>query len=221
MSLTTLKPGRRVRHADPTWEIAYLFPNQGTWSEDEYLALPGNRLMELSNGYLEVLPIPITSHQVLVAYLYGVLSTHVSQCYLGKVLLAPLRVRLWPGKFREPDLVFMLKKHFRRMGEEFWDRADLVMEVVSGDPEDRHRDLVTKRREYARARIPEYWIVDPQKETITVLRLSARRYIVHGLFKKGSQAGSHLLPGFHVDVTAAFAEATAAVSAGRNSRRRG
>ena len=40
--------------------------------------------------------------------------------------------------------------------------ADLVMEVVSGGREDRKRDLVTKRRDYARANIPEYWIVDPQ-----------------------------------------------------------
>jgi Uma2 family endonuclease len=79
------------------------------------------------------------------------------------------------------------------------------MEVVSDSPDDRERDLVTKRAEYARARIPEYWIVDPQEGRITVLRLEGDRYVVHGEFLKGSKASSVLLPGFVVDVTEAFA----------------
>src|SRR2546421_3550100 len=107
MSSSTLKSVARARDADPTWEIAYLFPAQGGWSEEEYLALPGNRLVEFSNGFLDVLPMPTMSHQVLVAYLYGLLSAFVSQHDLGKVLFASLLVRLWQGKFREPDLVFM------------------------------------------------------------------------------------------------------------------
>jgi Uma2 family endonuclease len=206
-------------HALPTWEIAHLFPAQGTWSEEEYLGLTGNRLVEFSDGYVEVLPMPTTSHQALVAYLYGLLHAYASKHGLGKVLFAPLRVRLWPDKFREPDLVFMMKAHSRRMGEEFWDRADLVMEVVSGDPEDQKRDLVTKRREYARAGIPEYWIVDPEKETVTVLSLAGKRYAVHGLFAKGSVAKSVLLPEFTVDVATALAEATVTSRQSRKIRR--
>jgi Uma2 family endonuclease len=49
------------------------------------------------------------------------------------------------------------------------------MEVLSSDEEDRRRDLVLKRSEYARARVAEYWIVDPQKALITMLRLSGKR----------------------------------------------
>ena len=94
MSSTKINTVARVREADPTWEIAHLFPAQGAWSEEEYLALPGNRLVEFSNGYLEVLPMPTTSHQALVAYLYGLLLAFVSRRDLGKVFFAPLRVRL-------------------------------------------------------------------------------------------------------------------------------
>jgi Uma2 family endonuclease len=204
-----------VRLEHPTWEIAHLFPAQGTWSEEEYLALSGNRLVEFSDGFLEVLPMPTTSHQAMVAYLFGLLSLYVLQNDAGKVLFAPLRVRLWPGKFREPDLVFMRKSNLRRVREEFWDRTDLIMEVVSNDPDDRRRDLVTKRREYARAKIPEYWIIDPLKETITVLCLSRNRYVVHGAFGKASEASSVLLPGFVVDVSEAFCQARAAGPARR------
>jgi Uma2 family endonuclease len=80
------------------------------------------------------------------------------------------------------------------------------MEVVS--ERNRRRDLVKKRREYALAGIPEYWIVDPQKETITVLVKKAKeeRYTVYGRFPKGTQAASKLLRGFTVDVTEAISQ---------------
>ena len=83
-------------------------------------------------------------------------------------------------------------------------RRRLGHEVVSGDAKDRRRDLVEKRADYARAQIPEYWIVDPREERITVLRLSGKRYVVHGEFAKGTTATSYLLPGFTADVTESF-----------------
>ena len=89
--------------------------------------------------------------------------------------------------------------------EEYWEGADLVMEVVSPGDEDRRRDLKTKREEYAQAGIPEYWIIDPELERITVLTLEGQTYVVHGEFSRGEQATSKLLPGFAVDVTAALA----------------
>jgi len=185
--------------------VAYLFPAQGDWTAEDYFALDTNRLVEFSDGCIEVLPIPTTSHQLLVATLYGLLLAFATSRNLGTVLFAALRVRLGPNKFREPDVVFMGKKHADRIGEKFWKGADLVMEVVSGGKKDRHRDLVTKRREYAHAGIPEYWIVDPKQERITVLRLDGQQYAEHGVFAKGTVATSALLKGFHVDVTAAFA----------------
>ncbi len=204
-----------------TWEIAYLFPAQGDWSEEEYLALGGNRLVEFSDGFLEVLPVTTTSHQMLVASLYGLLLAFASAGDLGTALFAPLRVRLWRNKFREPDVVFMLKAHANRIGEDFWDKADLVMEVVSDDDEDRRRDLQTKRREYARAAIPEYWIVDPREGLITVLRLAGKRYVVHGEFARGAVATSHLLPGFEVDVSATLAQGMRRAPAGKAARKPG
>jgi Uma2 family endonuclease len=204
---------------EPTWDIAYLFPAQGTWDEEEYLALETNRLVEFSNGYLEVLPMPTTTHQLLVAYLHGLLFAFATQHDLGTALLSALRVRLWRGKFREPDVVFMRKEHSDRIGEEYWKGADLVMEVVSDDPKDRRRDLQTKRREYARAAISEYWIVDPQLEEITVLRLIGKRYVVHGKHSLGAQASSHLLPGFIVDVSAVFARRITPASASKTKQK--
>jgi len=184
--------------------VALLFPEQGNWCAEDYLALPDNRLAELSEGCLEVLPMPTTTHQWITLFLYRALESLV-WARLGLVLVAPLRIELWPGKFREPDVVFMLNKNRHRAREEFWNGADLVMEVVSDDPESRRRDLITKRAEYARAGISEYWIVDPHRQQITVLRLQGKKYVVHGTFKPGQQARSRLLGGFTIDVSAVFA----------------
>jgi Uma2 family endonuclease len=194
------------RIPEPAWDVAQLFPPQGSWSEEEYLALDGNRIVEFSDGYIEVPPMPTTSHQLMVVYLYGLLNAFVSSRGLGTALVAALPVRLRPEKFREPDVVFMLKKHARRMGEEFWQGADLVMEVVSGSKKDRRRDLVIKRKEYARAAISEYWIVDPLEERVIVLRLERKRHKVDGAYSKGQAASSVLLPGFSVDVNELFSQ---------------
>ena len=98
----------------------------------------------------------------------------------------------------------MLAEHAGRITDEYWEGADLVMEVVSSGDEDRRRDLNTKREEYAQARIAEYWIIDPHLEQITVLTLDGQTYVVHGEFKRGERATSKLLPEFGVDVTAAL-----------------
>jgi hypothetical protein len=55
------------RSGGPTWEIAHLFPNQGTWTVDDYLALNTNHLVEFSDGLIEILPMPTEQHQLLVA----------------------------------------------------------------------------------------------------------------------------------------------------------
>lgn len=200
---TAFMPPLQEPQSEPTWDIARLFPNQGHWSEEEYLRFNGNRLLEFSHGYLEVLTMPTTSHQMIVLFLYKLLDAFAQARQAGTTLVAPLRVRLWDGKYREPDVVFMSSQHQGRIREEFWEGADLVMEVVSDD--DRRRDLDIKRREYAMAGIPEYWIVDPQRAAITVLTLRDKTYVEHGEFPSGATATSVLLPGFEVNVAAALA----------------
>jgi Uma2 family endonuclease len=189
---------------DPTWEIAELFPRQGQWSEAEYLMLDTNRLMELSDGKLEMLSMPTQAHQLIVAFLYQKILEFVSAGHLGLVLFAPLRVRVRDGQIREPDIVFMAEAHKHRRGNEYWNGADLVVEVVSSD--DPKRDLEVKRHEYAQAGISEYWIVDPRNATMTVFKLESagQPYVEVGGYKPGEFAASLLLEGLTIDVAAVF-----------------
>ncbi|MHB1561320.1 MAG: Uma2 family endonuclease [Isosphaeraceae bacterium] len=188
----------------PEWEAAQVFPVRFPCTEEEYLSLDDNLLLEYSDGFLEVLPMPTTHHQLILKYLFLMLNGWVVARNLGLVLFAPLKVRLRPGKLREPDLLFMKCENSQRIGNDYWERPDLVMEVVSEN--NRRHDLVTKRDEYAQAGILEYWIVDPEETTITVFVLRPRRktYVEHGRFAKGQRATSQVLPGFEVDVTVAL-----------------
>jgi Uma2 family endonuclease len=193
-----------LRYGEPTWDVAQLYPLQGTWTESEYFALETNRRVEFSHGFIEFLPMPKLLHQRIASFLYNALRAFVLGMGLGEVHYSGVRVRLWPGKFREPDVLFMHVDHADRMTEEYWEGADLVMEVVSSGNEDRRRDLKTKREEYALAGIPEYWIVDPELGHITVLTLEGEAYVLHGEFKRGERATSKLLSGFAVDVSSAL-----------------
>ena len=190
---------------EPTWDIAKLFPAQGLWAEEDYLLLPGNYLVEFADGKVEVLSMPSERHQSIVHYFSLLLTAFVLERSLGKVLTAPFRLKLRSGKFREPDLLFLLTQNFHQRHEQYWDGADLVVEVVS--PDDPERDLVVKRHEYAEAGIREYWLVNPLDETITVLTLldTASLYQEHGVFVSGQVADSVLLRGFKVEVNKVFA----------------
>ena len=153
---------------------------------------------------------PSDQHQAIVGFLY-VLLRNLADRVGGTVRIAPLRLCLWPDKIREPDLLFVASAADARRQHAYWTGADLVIEVVS--PDDPARDLVTKRSEYAQAGIPEYWIVDPEMQHITVLALAGAEYFVHGEFGAGEQATSALLPGFVVDVAAVFAAADRSAAA--------
>jgi Uma2 family endonuclease len=191
---------------EPVWSLAYLYPPQGKWTEEAYLALPGGIQVEYTEGHVEVLPMPTLAHQFIVLYLYRLLNDYVQSNQLGWVLAAPLPVRLRPTVYREPDVIFLSADRPERRAGDYPDGADLVMEVVSGGHEDRRRDLVVKRTEYAAAGIAEYWIVDPDEKAITVLRLEDDQYVEHGRFTDG-EALSASIPGFAVSVADVWAAA--------------
>ena len=180
-----------------------VLPQQGQWNQDAYLWLTDHtsRFIELTEGHIEVLPMPTDEHQSILAYLYQVFFSFL-QASGGKVLFAPLRLRIRQDMFREPDLLLVRDASDTRRQNRFWLGADLVVEIVS--PDQPERDFVDKRNDYAEAQIPEYWIVDPRTATVTVLKLEGSAYVEHGVFPRGAQASSALLDGLTVDINAVF-----------------
>lgn len=198
MAVDLHTPGLRIA-ADNDEMILDLAPIQGLWTEEQYLKLSDHsrRLLEFTDGYIEILPMPTDKHQVISRFLLFALFAFI-QPLGGTVLYAPLRVRIRAGKFREPDLLLVRDANDPRRQNAFWLGADLVVEIVS--PDDPERDTKVKRAEYAAAGVPEYWIVNPADETITVLLLEGADYADHGVFQRGDIATSALLAGFTVAV---------------------
>lgn len=85
-----------------------LAPLQGLWTEQQYLRLTEqtSHLIEFTDGCIEVLPMPTSRHQTILLLLYERFKMAV-QPGEGKVLVVPLRLRLRPGKFREPDVLLL------------------------------------------------------------------------------------------------------------------
>ena len=184
--------------------VLELLPEQGDLREEDYLWLTDHarRSIEFADGAIEVLPRPTRTDQLLLKFLLRLFEGIIEPAG-GLVLFAPLRLRLRAAKFREPDLLLLLDATDPRNGERYWTGADLVVEIVS--PDDPARDLVEKRREYAIAGIPEYWIVNPLDHTVTVLALDGDSYREHGRFTPGTTATSALVPHVAVNVTKLFA----------------
>ena len=183
--------------------MAELYPPQGQWTEEDYFSLPDtNRLVELSEGRLIMPPHPTRSHQIAVEELYLRLRAYVEERNLGEVHIAPLPVRLWPGKIREPDLFFISEEHEDRLGERVCGVPDLVIEVIS--PGTRRADRGEKFVEYAKAGVQEYWLVDPEEKTVEVYVLREGAYELSEKFRAGEVARSERLAGFEVPVDEIF-----------------
>ena len=206
-------PEEQVLRRQPrlTTQVALLYPRQGEWTEADYLALPEtNRIVELSGGRLVVPEMPTDPHQFAVGELFATVRSFVRDHALGHVRVAPLPVRLWPGKFREPDIVFLSREHGDRRGEQFWGVPDLAVEVIS--PRTEHSsgtervDRQDKFDEYALAGIFEYWLVDPKGRTIEVFVHRGGVYHLLGKWGLGETARSELLKGFEVPVAAVLME---------------
>ena len=178
-------------------------PPQGCWTEKDYLWLTDrcNRLVEFADGHIEELPVATDTHQTVLKRLFRLFDRHVDD-ERGLALFAPLRLRIRPGRFREPDLLVLRDVDDPRRQDRYWLGADLVLEVVS--PDDPDRDYVAKRADYADLGVPEYWIVDPRAGTITVLALKGGAYVDRGVFGPGGVATSTVLDGFRVLVSDVF-----------------
>ena len=200
--MSTALAGEPVPQAQVNDLVEEVLP-QGCWSDDDYLSLTDHtrRLVEFTDGNLEILPAPSRGHQRILAFLYSTFHAFLAPSG-GEVLFAPLRLRIRPGKFREPDLLLVRDARDARSGERFWTGAAVVVEVVR--PDNPERDLVLKRNDYAEAGISEYWIVDPRDEAITVLALEGAGYVEHGAYARSGKAMSRLFDGFTAEVAAVF-----------------
>jgi len=123
-------------------------PRQGDWTDEGISRLTDHRtrLIEFTDG-LEVSPMPTDKHQAILGSLLCIPDLH--QRVAAKVRFSPLRLRIRPGKFREPDLTLIAQPATPAAGS-LLARGRFGTEVVSPDKPD--RDLIEQARRLRRSR---------------------------------------------------------------------
>ncbi len=144
-------------------EALLRLPRPRRMTYEEFLAWADeDTLAEWVDGEVKMYSPASLLHQRTVAFLAQIISAYVESRELGLVILAPFQMKL-AGSGREPDLMFVAAEHMDRLQETHLEGpADLVVEILS--PESLGWDRGEKFYEYARAGIPEYWLIDPEGE---------------------------------------------------------
>ena len=165
---------------------------------DEYLALEDDgRKYELVNGVVVVSPSPTTKHQQVMGEILYQVMAFLRANPLGSVY-AETDVRMAGDLVYRPELVFIRAERVRANWPRISEPPDLVVEVVS--PESRRYDAETKRSDYERYGVREYWLIDPDLEAMTFLRLDGSAYVP--IQPQGDELASAVLPGFKLDLKA-------------------
>jgi Uma2 family endonuclease len=180
-------------------------PAQGCWTYEDYAALPadGNRY-EIIDGVLYVTPAPNTAHQAAVTLLTMFSTSYVQLTKMGVVFVSPYDVPLSTDSDTvQPDILVVLNEHRERITPSRLEGApDLVVEVSS--PSTATYDRREKMDAYARAGVPEYWLVDPIAERVELLHFEKGAYVSAGVYGGGAALPSRVLPAFPVEVERFF-----------------
>ena len=143
---------------------------------DDYLLFPNDgKRYELIEGERFVTPAPRTRHQRISSNLHGFLFDTIQKTQNGMLFSAPTDVVLSEIDILQPDLLFVSRARTSIITEENIQGApDLVVEILSEST--RRIDEIIKRKLYEHHGVHEYWIIDPEVETIKVYRATEQGF---------------------------------------------
>jgi Uma2 family endonuclease len=178
-------------------------PAPRPWTYADLVALPDDQLRhELIDGEHLVSPSPTTVHQIISINLLRVLLPYLDRHECGRVFHAPFDLKLSLFTVLVPDVAYFTNERYARVVNEKHAIAapDLVVEILS--PGTRRRDKGRKRAIYDREGVREYWIVDPDAESVTALRRPRPGAGLTGVTTAEAAAGdvftSPLFPGLRI-----------------------
>ena len=185
--MSTDRPGTKL-----TYEDYSTFPDDG-------------KRHEIIDGEHFVTPAPNLKHQSISMNLSGILKVFLDTHPLGRVFAAPADVVLSEIDVVEPDLFFVSSGRLDRLTKANVQGApDLVIEILSPSP--RRTDEITKRKRYEHFDVREYWIVDPELETVKVLRRTGKglERVAELSREEGGLLDTPLLPGLSIPLARIF-----------------
>jgi Uma2 family endonuclease len=174
---------------------------------DDFVLFPEDGLRhEILDGEHYVSAAPYLRHQTVLGELHATLHAFLKANRYGRLFVAPADVLLSRHDIVEPDLVFVSNERLDILTEKNIQGApDLVVEVLSSGTKQIDQGLKLER--YERFGVQEYWIVDPNRNTITLYRLEGERYEKVAVLsvEAGDVLQTPLLPGLELRLTEVFA----------------
>lgn len=170
---------------------------------EDYLKTPDDERYELLDGALIVPPAPNTAHQSVQAELGWRMAQFVREGRLGHLFFAPTDVVLSRTDVVQPDLLFISSERVDIITPANIQGApDLIVEIRSDSTAE--RDESFKRQLYADCGVKEYWLVDPEAATISVLLLGENAYEKAATYTAGQTLTSPMLDGLFINLDDLF-----------------
>ena len=179
-------------------------PADTRFTYDDFVLFPDDgKRHEIIDGEHYVTPSPNLRHQRLVKRLMFEIELYLkANPSSGEVFLSPLDVVLSHWDVVEPDLLFVAGDQTEILTEKnIQGPPALVVEVLSKST--RKRDAQIKRRLFERTGVREYWLVDPELDTVQVFRPSPEgklARVVELTSEDGHVLTTPLLPGCAIDL---------------------
>ena len=181
------------------------------WTYRDYCNLNDDKRNEIINGMIsqQGMPASSVSHQHVLGELHFQIKRHL-QNKPCRVYIAPLDVVLLDSNQEEdsadnivqPDLIVLCDPSKVKNGRSCVGAPDLVVEILS--PSSRRRDMIIKSALYAKYGVQEYWIVDPDDMSITVLQLKGSAYVIAFEVTEDIPFNSSVLPGLELEFNQIF-----------------
>ena len=173
------------------------------YTYEDYLKTPKDKRYELIDGELLMTPSPTPYHQKVSRKLEFILESFITKNNLGEIFYAPCDVYLDNENVVQPDILFISKDRFNIIGDKNIQSApNLVIEIISENSV--YRDMVQKKRLYARFGVKEYWIVIPEEKEVEVYILKGEAYQLYKTYTKVDILESPSLKGLKIGLKEIF-----------------
>jgi Uma2 family endonuclease len=195
--MSNMAGGKETGAAGPAVKLTYddfvLFPDDG-------------KRHELIDGEHYVTPSPNTRHQRILGSLHLLIGSWLETHSVGQVFMAPYDVVFSEFDVVEPDLLYLSNERAAKVLTPLHAKGvpELVIEIASKST--RKRDETIKRRLYERMGVSEYWVVDPEVDTIRLYRRDGDRFArpIELSREAGDMMTTALLPGLEMPLASIF-----------------
>jgi Uma2 family endonuclease len=187
---------------------------------EQWAALDDEIEGELVDGVLEEEEMPSFLHEIVVAWFIRTLGTWARR-RRGQVAASETKIAVGPRRGRKPDVSVYLPSGMPELSSPLIRVAPhVVVEVASPRPRDVRRDRVDKVRDYARAGVPYYWIVDPQLRSLEIFELASDGRYAIALTAAQGRVRVPGCTGLSIDLNALWSEVDDAARAHEREARR-